>query len=194
MINYIQNITECIISYPCWYQNQTMSVKGVPANNSARKGSLQLHHNDHNGVSNHQPHGCLLHRLLRLKSKKTSMLRVTGFCAGNSPGPVNSPQKGPVRRKMFPFDDVIMLRVSKSFLSGLRTSSHALPTKNSKTKQNKNIWIKPVKIDRGWAIHHLIKYFKILKLICQIKEPLWCNRHCKTAVKHGRLVILHGIQ
>ena len=30
------------------------------------------------------------------------------FCVGNSPGPVNSPHKGPVTRKMFPFDDVIM--------------------------------------------------------------------------------------
>ena len=28
--------------------------------------------------------------------------------AGNSPGPVNSPHEGPVTRKMFPFDDVIM--------------------------------------------------------------------------------------
>ena len=27
---------------------------------------------------------------------------------GNSPGSVNSPHKGPVTRKMFPFDDVIM--------------------------------------------------------------------------------------
>ena len=44
----------------------------------------------------------------RLWSKKTSKLRVTGLCAGNSPGPVNSPHKGPVSRKMFPFDDVIM--------------------------------------------------------------------------------------
>ena len=30
------------------------------------------------------------------------------FFAGNSPGPVNSPHKGPVTRKIFPFDDVIM--------------------------------------------------------------------------------------
>ena len=42
------------------------------------------------------------------RSKKTSKLCVTGLCAGNSPGPVNSPHKGPVTRKMFPFDDVIM--------------------------------------------------------------------------------------
>ena len=27
---------------------------------------------------------------------------------GNSPGPVNSPHKGPVKRNMFPFDDVIL--------------------------------------------------------------------------------------
>ena len=40
--------------------------------------------------------------------RKTSKLRVTGLCAGNSPGPVKSPHKGPVTRKMFPFDDVIM--------------------------------------------------------------------------------------
>ena len=71
---------------------------------------LTLHwcHNDHDGVSNHQPHGCLLNRLYRRRSKKTSKLRVTGLCVGNSPGPVNSPHKRPVTRKMFPFDDVIM--------------------------------------------------------------------------------------
>ena len=65
-------------------------------------------HNDHAGVSNHQPNGCLLNRLFRRRSKKTSNLRVTGLCAGNSPGPVNSPHKGPVTWKMFPFEDVIM--------------------------------------------------------------------------------------
>ena len=70
--------------------------------------ALQWHHNDPDGVSNHEPHGCLLNRSFRRRSKKTSKLRVTGLCAGNSPGPVNSPHKGPVTRKMFPFDDVIM--------------------------------------------------------------------------------------
>ena len=70
--------------------------------------ALHWHHYDHDGVSNHQPHCCLLNRLFRRRSKKTSKLRVTGLCEGNSPGPVNSPHKGPVTRKMFPFDDVIM--------------------------------------------------------------------------------------
>ena len=36
-------------------------------------------------VSNHQPHHCLLNRLFRRRSKKTSKLGITGFCAGNSP-------------------------------------------------------------------------------------------------------------
>ena len=47
--------------------------------------SLQWRHNAHDSVSNHQPHYCLLNRLVRRKSKKTSKLRVTGLCAGNSP-------------------------------------------------------------------------------------------------------------
>ena len=70
---------------------------------------LYWRHNDHDGVSNHQPLGCLLNRLFRRRSKKPSKLRVTGLCVGKSPGPVNSPHKGPVTRKMFTFDDVIML-------------------------------------------------------------------------------------
>ena len=72
------------------------------------RSTLHWRHNDHDSVSNHQPHGCLLNRLFRRRSKETSKLRVTGLCVGNSPGPVNSPHKGPVTRKMFPFDDVIM--------------------------------------------------------------------------------------
>ena len=47
--------------------------------------SLHWRHNDHGGVSNHQPHQCLLNRLLGRRSKKTSKLRVTGLCVGNSP-------------------------------------------------------------------------------------------------------------
>ena len=76
----------------------------------SQNGDSTLHwrYNDHDGVSNHQPPGCLLNRLFRRRSKKTSKICVTGLCVGNSPGPVNSPHKGPVTRKMFPFDDVIM--------------------------------------------------------------------------------------
>ena len=47
--------------------------------------SVQWRHNGRDGVTNHQPHDCSLNRLCRRRSKKTSMLRVTGLCAGNSP-------------------------------------------------------------------------------------------------------------
>ena len=48
--------------------------------------SLRWRHNGRDIVSNHQPHDCLLNRLFRRRSKKTSTLRVTGLCVGNSPG------------------------------------------------------------------------------------------------------------
>ena len=79
-----------------------------PSTNEITLYTLHWRHIDHDGVSNHQPHGCLLNRLFRRRSTKTSKLRVTGLCVGKSPGPVNSPHKGPVTRKMFPFDDIIM--------------------------------------------------------------------------------------
>ena len=46
---------------------------------------LRWRHNGCDSVSNHQPGECLLRRLIRRTSKKTSKLRVTGLCAGNSP-------------------------------------------------------------------------------------------------------------
>ena len=45
--------------------------------------SLQWRHNGRDSVSNHQSHECLL-LLFRRRSKKTTKLRVTGLCAGNS--------------------------------------------------------------------------------------------------------------
>ena len=97
---------------------------------------LQWRHNDHGGVSNHQPHGCLLNRLFRHRSKKTSKLPVTGLCAGNSPGPVNSSHKRPVTRKMVQFDDVIvgviyfhiyMFVLSCTYFQLLHMHLHRLP-------------------------------------------------------------------
>ena len=51
-----------------------------------RLASLRWRHNGRDNVSNHQPHHRLLNRLFRRISKKTSKLRVTGLCVGNSPG------------------------------------------------------------------------------------------------------------
>ena len=48
--------------------------------------SLRWHHKGHDGVSNHQPHHCLLTRLFGCRSKETSKLHITGLCVGNSSG------------------------------------------------------------------------------------------------------------
>ena len=90
-----------------WAQN-TATALGYPNLFYHMFNALQWRHNEHDSVSNHQPHECLLNRLFGRISKKTSKLHFTGLCAGIHRWPVNSLHKWPVTRKMFPFDDVIM--------------------------------------------------------------------------------------
>ena len=45
---------------------------------------------------------------LRRRSKKRQRSAPLAFVQGSHRGPVNTPHKGPVTRKMFPFDDVII--------------------------------------------------------------------------------------
>ena len=52
----------------------------------SKPGWLSWRNNEHDGVSNHWRLDCLLSRLFRHGSKKTSKLSATGLCAGNSPG------------------------------------------------------------------------------------------------------------
>ena len=58
--------------------------------------SLQWRHNGCDGVSNHQRLDCLLSRLFRFRSKKTSKRRIIGLCArdslatGEFPAPTDS--------------------------------------------------------------------------------------------------------
>ena len=47
--------------------------------------TLQWCDNGCDCIPNHQPHECLLNRLFRHRSKKTSKLSVTGLWVGNSP-------------------------------------------------------------------------------------------------------------
>ena len=108
---------------------RALYIEGPPAR---RYISLRWRHNWRDGVSNHQPPDCVLNRLFRRRSKKTSKLRVIGVCAGKSPGPVNSPHKWPVTRKMFPFDDVIMYTCINLllFLTGT-CNKHIVKSKHS---------------------------------------------------------------
>ena len=74
--------------------------------------SLQWHHNGHDSVSNHQSYGCLFNHLFRRRSRKYQSSASLAFVRGIHRWPVNSPHKWPVTRKMFPFDDVIMMAAS----------------------------------------------------------------------------------
>ena len=47
--------------------------------------ALQWRDNEREGVSNHQPHDCLLNRLFQAQLKETSKLRVAVLYDGNSP-------------------------------------------------------------------------------------------------------------
>ena len=131
--------------------------------------TLHWRHNDHDGVSNHQPHGCLLIRLFRRRSKKASKLRVTGLGVGNSPGPANSPHKGPVTRKMFPFGDVIMDNVSK-MQSGCLTSE---------TKQlfGKATELPIIEQDHTWSLELPVGVSKHQPLVCLLNNLFIVRRN-----------------
>ena len=62
---------------------------------------LQWRHDESDGISNHQLHDCSLNRLFRRIKENIKTPRHRPLCR-------NSPHKGPVTRRMFPFDDVIM--------------------------------------------------------------------------------------
>ena len=70
--------------------------------------TLQWRHNGRDGISNHQPHGCLPNYLFRPRSKKTSKLCVTGLWARNSPVTGEFPAQMASNAEKFPFEDVIM--------------------------------------------------------------------------------------
>ena len=72
--------------------------------------TLQWRQNEYDVVSGHHLHDCLLNRLFGRRWKKHQSSVSLAFVRGIRRGPVNSPHKGPVTRKMYPFDDVIMMK------------------------------------------------------------------------------------
>ena len=71
--------------------------------------SLHWRHNERKGVSNHQRLHFLLNCWSRRGSKKTSKLRVTDFCVGNSPVTGEFPAQKASNAEMFQLDDVILI-------------------------------------------------------------------------------------
>ena len=73
----------------------------IQRNVTSRYISLQWRHIERDDISNHQPHDCLLNRLFRRRSKKTSKLCITGLCAGNLPVTREFPAQRAIPRKYF---------------------------------------------------------------------------------------------
>ena len=104
--------------------------------------SLLWCHNGRDGVSNHQPHDCLLNHSFRRIWEKTSKHRVTGLCAGNVTGEFLAQMAS--NEEIFPFDDVIMCcryaLVSSSWLVvHLHISNRGLPDRLSHSCYLKSI-------------------------------------------------------
>ena len=98
--------------------------------------TLQWRYNKRDGVSNHWRLNCLLNHLFKRRSKKTSKLRVTGLCEGNSLVTGEFPAQKASNAEMFPFDDVIMKRVTEASFqwpvsNAYRHSISKWPTMNS---------------------------------------------------------------
>ena len=95
--------------------------------------SLKWCHNECDGVPNHRHLDCLLNCLFRHRSEKISKLRVTGLVRGIQRWPVDSPHKGPVTRKRFLFDDVIMVKTNEKPLTETEKSSVSLIRSSQET-------------------------------------------------------------
>ena len=65
---------------------KAINVSSAKTNSHGQQtGALLWRHNGRTGISNHQPHDCLLNRSFGCRSKKTSKLCVTGLYVRNSP-------------------------------------------------------------------------------------------------------------
>ena len=121
--------------------------------------SLQWRHNERDGVSNYQPHDSLLNRLFRRRSKKTSKLRATGFCAGNS----LVTGEFPAQRTSNAENDSIWWR-------------HGLPELISTPSCSTVLSSSPLKVLEGFCcgIHSNRMHVIRNDLICFIEEGLFC--------------------
>ena len=98
----------CACDWPTKTTSLTLSVWQEPM--KYRNGTLdcawQWRHNKRDGVSKHRRLHCLLNRLFRGNQGKNQSSASLPFVRGSRRRQVNSPHKGPITRKMFPFDDV----------------------------------------------------------------------------------------
>ena len=83
---------------------------------------LRWRHNGDDSVSNHQPQSVYSTVYSGADQSKHQSSASLAFVWGIHRGPVNSPHKWPVTRKMFPFDDVIMVSTRYAIRRLIKTS------------------------------------------------------------------------
>ena len=105
--------------------------------------TVQWRHNEHDGVSNQQPHDCLLNSLCSANQRKHQSFVSLAFVWGIHRWPVNSPHIKLVMRKMFLFDDVIkMSSVYLSRVSVLEFKWFGVPSEKWMTKKVSHFFVR----------------------------------------------------
>ena len=159
--------------------------------------TLQWRHNGHNGVSNHQPHGCLLNRLFRRRSKKTSNLRVTGLYVGNSPGTGEFPAQSASYAENVSFwwrhHDTTGTRI---FASAMAAGKHVLLLVWYFLPREKNVRSLRTRWNRRcgevmglWSIDIFIRYFFMIRWILYVLQ-LITHCHC---TYYGHMIVIYDI-
>ena len=100
----------CSLGLSHWYGLTAVLYLNRNSYTHTWKDTLQWHHNKRDGISNHRHLACVLNHLFRAsadqrKHQSSASLAIVRWIHWR---PVNYPHKGPVTRKMFPFDDIIM--------------------------------------------------------------------------------------
>ena len=91
------------------------------------------------------------------------------FVMGIHRWPVNSPHKGPVTRKMFPFDDIIMTQ-SRGFESSRGVSSVGILNREPVENSGKSVWTEINQASRmfiSWWHQDILKAFRITDLLAR---------------------------
>ena len=89
VMSFVSNVWTLKKRIAMYYLRQEMAISHFSAWRQSKRPvpTLRWRHDGRDSVSNHLHHDCLLNRLFRRRSKKTSKLRVTGLWGrGNSPG------------------------------------------------------------------------------------------------------------
>ena len=101
----------CVIVLKCVLYTSGYDIKAmIHLTIDVHHRSLRWRHKWRDSVSNHQPYDCFDSAIYSdADERKHHSSASLAFVRGIHRGPVNCPQKWPVTRKMFPFDDVIEL-------------------------------------------------------------------------------------